>query len=126
MKRSESIYLVNSKLIAREGTSNILNIHGPYNVPKEEQKVIPSPKTTVINNKENYDSSNTTQLFQAVRILCWIMTSPPNHKTKATAVKDTWGRRCNYLLFVSSEGGKYFMLFNNCTTVRNSRLHGNC
>ena len=35
------------------------------------------------------------------------MTSPENHKTKAMAVKKTWGKRCNILLFMSSEAGIY-------------------
>jgi glycoprotein-N-acetylgalactosamine 3-beta-galactosyltransferase len=27
-------------------------------------------------------------LYSKVRVLCWIMTSPDNHKTKALAVKE--------------------------------------
>ncbi|XP_053949228.1 glycoprotein-N-acetylgalactosamine 3-beta-galactosyltransferase 1-like [Anastrepha ludens] len=53
------------------------------------------------------NSTNSTnladQLADEVRILCWVMTTPANHKTKAIHVRRTWGRRCNRLLFVTSQ-----------------------
>ncbi|XP_048760150.2 glycoprotein-N-acetylgalactosamine 3-beta-galactosyltransferase 1-like isoform X2 [Ostrea edulis] len=37
-----------------------------------------------------------------VRVLCWVMTAPKNLDKKATAVKNTWGKRCNKVIFFSS------------------------
>ena len=41
-------------------------------------------------------------LSERVSVLCLVMAQPKNLRTKAVAVKNTWGRRCNKLLFISS------------------------
>jgi glycoprotein-N-acetylgalactosamine 3-beta-galactosyltransferase len=42
-------------------------------------------------------------LYKEVKILCMVMTHPKNHRTKAIHIKNTWGHRCNKLIFMSSE-----------------------
>lgn len=49
------------------------------------------------------DSSVADQMRREVRVLCWIMTNPKNHDSKAKHVRNTWGKRCNVLLFMSSQ-----------------------
>lgn len=39
-----------------------------------------------------------------IKILCWILTQPSAHATLIPLINNTWGRECEYLLFVSSEG----------------------
>lgn len=43
-----------------------------------------------------------TVLFQEVRVLCWILTTPNQHRTRAIHVKRTWGKRCNRIIFMST------------------------
>ncbi|XP_041366704.1 glycoprotein-N-acetylgalactosamine 3-beta-galactosyltransferase 1-like [Gigantopelta aegis] len=43
------------------------------------------------------------ELAKRVRVLCWVMTNPSNHQAKAKHIKVTWGKRCNILIFMSSE-----------------------
>ncbi|XP_786522.5 glycoprotein-N-acetylgalactosamine 3-beta-galactosyltransferase 1-like [Strongylocentrotus purpuratus] len=42
-------------------------------------------------------------LYDKVRVLCWIMTGPQNINTKAVHIFATWGKRCNKVIFISSE-----------------------
>lgn len=53
-------------------------------------------------DSSQFDESLADQMFNKVRIVCLVMTHPENHKTKAIHVKNTWGRKCNKLLFMSS------------------------
>lgn len=54
-------------------------------------------------NENIYEDALAKKLYEEVRLLCWIMTQPENHKTKAIHIKRTWGSRCNKLLFMSSQ-----------------------
>ncbi|KAG8171988.1 hypothetical protein JTE90_019619 [Oedothorax gibbosus] len=48
------------------------------------------------------DAELANELSQRIRVLCWVMTHPAARK-RCESIKRTWGKRCNILLFMSSE-----------------------
>jgi len=52
-----------------------------------------------LNNDYNYFSTSKNK----PKIFCMITTTYANHETKAIHVKNTWAKRCDGLLFLSSE-----------------------
>ncbi|NWU93660.1 C1GTA galactosyltransferase, partial [Upupa epops] len=57
---------------------------------------------------EGDDARVSRELYERVRVLCWVMTSPRNLATKARHVQATWARHCNVALFMSSEPDEGF------------------
>lgn len=51
----------------------------------------------------NDDESVSSRLFDEVKVLCWVLTSPGGIKSKAIHVNRTWGKRCNKLLLMSTK-----------------------
>lgn len=49
-------------------------------------------------------------LAEQIRVGCWVMTMPKHHQERDIHIKATWGRRCNVLIFMSSEEGELLFL----------------
>lgn len=57
----------------------------------------------VIRQYPHHNKALADKLYKEVKVLCWVNTWPNNHKTRAKSVKETWGKRCNKLLFISTK-----------------------
>ncbi|XP_028252162.1 glycoprotein-N-acetylgalactosamine 3-beta-galactosyltransferase 1 [Parambassis ranga] len=58
-----------------------------------------------VKNEERKDSgeSNSSLVAHRSRILCWIMTGPKNLESRARHIRNTWAKRCDKMLYMSSE-----------------------
>lgn len=83
-----------------------------HHLPSVPAKQNPAHASIVFNDLDTFYHKGgdkvAKHLSKNTRVLCWIMTQPKTLKTKAQAVKNTWGKRCNKLVFMSSKGDKDF------------------
>ncbi|KAL5007663.1 hypothetical protein ScPMuIL_016469 [Solemya velum] len=67
------------------------------------------PNVASKNVYENMDdNSQAIDIYEKVRVLCWVMTYPAVLEKKTIHVKNTWTRRCNVILYFSSENNEIF------------------
>ncbi|XP_059178877.1 glycoprotein-N-acetylgalactosamine 3-beta-galactosyltransferase 1-B-like isoform X2 [Physella acuta] len=69
---------------------------------------LPDVHLTVDKHMHHDDDAIARKLSEQVRVLVWVMTSPDNLKSKARIVRDTWAKRCNKIIFFSSEDNASF------------------
>ena len=67
-----------------------------------------SPKDSVDlfhNRPEERNTTSADVIARRVKVLCWVPI-PPERKAEARLIKETWGKRCDVLLFTSTVRGK--------------------
>ncbi|XP_052796601.1 glycoprotein-N-acetylgalactosamine 3-beta-galactosyltransferase 1-like isoform X2 [Mya arenaria] len=71
---------------------------------KDLDKIKKIIRPVQFNDSHSHHDNDTDakKLYDKVRVLCWVMTSPQNLEKKAVHVRATWAHRCNKLIFISS------------------------
>jgi hypothetical protein len=80
-----------------------LEVERKYKEMFDQQVTLPDNEEMFSMSKFKYETDLADQLFDEVKILCWVFTHPENHKVKVPHVKRVWGTKCNKLLFVSTQ-----------------------
>ncbi|XP_032807556.2 glycoprotein-N-acetylgalactosamine 3-beta-galactosyltransferase 1-like [Petromyzon marinus] len=79
--------------------------HGHLDTDEEPLPIVMNLDSDVLSH-QGMDNSTAAALLKKVRVLCWIVTHPKNVQAKARHVKATWAKRCDRVLFMSSEEDK--------------------
>lgn len=71
-------------------------------------RFIEAPKSVPKLSLGRHDETLAKFLFNEVKIVCMVMTYPQHHNNTDHYIERTWGKRCNKLVFVSSQPVKGF------------------
>ncbi|KAK7008924.1 glycoprotein-N-acetylgalactosamine 3-beta-galactosyltransferase 1, partial [Biomphalaria glabrata] len=101
--------VIDESILVRETEVHTLTSSSPWYQPYGGVRMTFQPEENESSDSLKYrpddDYQATTvaqQLAKQVRVLVWVMTSPKNLANKALAIKQTWGKRCNIILYISS------------------------
>ncbi len=81
----------------------------PNLIPNEEKDLESVDENLDMTFKDLEDEHNkggdkvAKELSKTVTVLCWVMTNRDNLRTRGKSIKETWGKRCNKLIFFTTE-----------------------
>lgn len=71
-------------------------------IQNQKLETLNEPNIYFNHNHSDQNSTVAEVMYHKIKILCWVMTSKNEHKSKAIHIQQTWGKRCNKLVFVST------------------------
>jgi hypothetical protein len=92
-----------TKISNENSTHKRLKTFRDFELPIKTSSEILELKNSTNSTFGLYEETLADKLFNEVKILCWVFTHPANHRVKVPHVRQTWGRKCNKLLFMSVE-----------------------
>ncbi|KAK0039890.1 glycoprotein-N-acetylgalactosamine 3-beta-galactosyltransferase 1 [Biomphalaria pfeifferi] len=82
---------------------NDMDTHKKWLLTTQAYRELPGIHLDGDKNMHHDSDTVARKLMEEVKVLVWVMTNPKNLQKKAKAVKETWAKRCNKLIFFSSE-----------------------
>ncbi|KAI1886129.1 hypothetical protein AGOR_G00210830 [Albula goreensis] len=95
-------FLVSYSIVKTIYDTDTYHVNPPQNY-KLDYQVSDLINLRQVNSTEDTIVETTRDRLAKVRILCWIMTAPVNLERKTLHVRATWAKRCDKVLFMSSE-----------------------
>lgn len=87
-------------------STTVIGLYAYWDVMVLNAGALPLPRgTSSVDYMESGLRNETLaeKMHREVRVLCWVLTTPKYHKTRAIHVLRTWGKRCNKIYFMTSE-----------------------
>ena len=83
-------------------------VHGAYKLANTVVKNVPFDFEDAEDEHHKGGDVVARRLAKKIKVLCWVFTSQDRLSTFGRAIKDTWGKRCTVLVFMSNQDDSEF------------------